>query len=536
MKPEIQKIIDDLYKIDPSLKKKEPELASIIEKLLATKPEAKVDEKFLAELRQEVMTALSAKSMKVNHWENLVSALKNVSRPVYAISGAALALLIVIPLLQTGGSQPQVGSFLADSFGGYETMKVATNIESLGANAFGALGLSGGGADQLEAGAAPSVAVGRGGGGGMLSAPTTVATEAAVMDIGMVSPKMYQPSRFVFDYGNELPSLSGTVEVLKFNTQGNSVSGSLLSQASMGLMDTSRLQGVKTQNINLIEDRDYGYQVNMNFDDNSIHIYQNWQKWPQTSSCNSQGICTSPPRLTEADMPSDQKVIAASDEFLKRMGIDRSGYGQPIIDDRWEKYKTTAESSGEEFWLPDNITVIYPMEVNGVPVFDGGGLSGINVQYSVRHNRVAGAGPIALSSFFGSEYETQTDTDVLTKAIKDGGPNRWYSEEVMKEVHYQLGDPVDCYTLTYSHSSVGKAEKLLVPAWAFPVIRTGDEDDNGYVYYSDYVILPLAKDFYNENNGPIIGQPRPMPLIEPAVMIEKATEELQIMSLPPGIE
>jgi hypothetical protein len=59
MKPEIKEILEELYELDNSLKKKESELVNIISKMIESKPNIAIDSNFKAELKSKILSQIN---------------------------------------------------------------------------------------------------------------------------------------------------------------------------------------------------------------------------------------------------------------------------------------------------------------------------------------------------------------------------------------------------------------------------------------------------------------------------------------------
>ncbi len=91
MKKKIKSIIDDLYAIDPSLKKQEKDLEKLVEKLIEAKPDIKMDKVFVSGLRR----SLSAKADEMSTATPKKFGFLNF---IYAFGGTAMALVIIVSI------------------------------------------------------------------------------------------------------------------------------------------------------------------------------------------------------------------------------------------------------------------------------------------------------------------------------------------------------------------------------------------------------------------------------------------------------
>ena len=91
MKKSIKSIIDDLYKIDPSLKKQEKDLEKLVEKLIEAKPDIKMDKVFVKNLRRCLSSKADEMMEKIPKKFGLLNFL-------YAFGGTAMALVIIVSI------------------------------------------------------------------------------------------------------------------------------------------------------------------------------------------------------------------------------------------------------------------------------------------------------------------------------------------------------------------------------------------------------------------------------------------------------
>jgi len=510
MNQHVTDILQDLYRLDPELKKDEERIVRIIDKLLAARPETGFDENFRRELRSKVLAELAERTaVKLPFWRAATRAFLGAPRPVFAFGGAIVGVLLVFTLLNTPRSATPIGP-VGDIGLGEPSIKVGlvSQITALGKNAFGSLsgeriggapGVSSGSSEAVamdlglspapaEPGSAPTptlAARGMGGGGGF----TGVSPEA------MLVP--YRPQvGYRFNYAGQLNLTDTEVDVLMREKDLDSkLLAALVSRVDLGLMDLGRLRDLNIQNISLVEDKDFGYQVNVNFDDGSIFIGQNWQRWPQPYACRA-GLECQPQRLQLGDMPADGELLRLADDFLREMGISTESYGPPRVDDGWRRYYESAEDKAE-YWFPDQITVEYPLLVNGLKVYNGDGRTvGMMVGIDVRNRRVNSISPIYVQKFASSAYDAVTDTALAAGLINAGGMQPMYPEGAERMIDLDLDEPEKAY---YSHWIYrdGRSENVLVPALVF-AIKDGPQDGSVYL---EKVVLPLAKEVLDQIGG-----------------------------------
>ncbi len=112
----IQQILEDLYKIDASLRSNEPGLIMVIEEMLKAKPDTRFDENFSRELRAEIIKrAVLAQGTKKE--KRFFAGLFRAPKFAYAFGGIALALFLVLPIAYkyySGGELPIVPGIISN--------------------------------------------------------------------------------------------------------------------------------------------------------------------------------------------------------------------------------------------------------------------------------------------------------------------------------------------------------------------------------------------------------------------------------------
>jgi len=296
-----------------------------------------------------------------------------------------------------------------------------------------------------------------------------------------------------------------TVTVLR-RTKGAVAGQAIASQVTnlnLGILNLSSFVSAQMQNVSFVEDKDFGYRVEINFRDNSISIYENWEKWKNPmNECAGDQECYDRLRTKISDVPSDSELISIADNFLSTYGISTDAYAEPEVDDNWRTNYEQAEDK-EQAWIPDQIQVRYPLIVNDEIVHDqGGNPTGLSVNVNIRHKRAAGVWGLRTNQFESSDYEAVKSIDDIKKVLEAGGMG--YVFEPSKDAKVvELGTPEQILMQTYNWSD-GKSNELLVPALKFPVINQPDEK----YFWRQNIIIPLAKELLEQQlpNGV-----RPMP-------------------------
>jgi len=541
MNPEIKKMLEDLYRLEPGLKAQEPALLKLIDELMASRPDTGFDEEFRERLRARLLREFPTAAQPAKF--RLLDLFTGRNRLVFAVGGALLGVLLVALVVMPSKGPAKVSSQLASAPSEAIGLSGGPAVRPVAAHAFGSLS----GAAKQESGISRQAAGATGSAEGAFApAPSAVGDQSASsMSLGsskmavglgggggaaamMAEPGLmpaYRPTVYHFKYSGQLDLKDAQVAVLKReNTLNTKLLAGIIGRVDLGLMDLGKLQNLNVQSVSLVEDRDHGYWININFDDGSVTLSQNWPKWQQPAADCRPGLDCQPPRLRLEDMPSDDDVIRIADAFVKDMGISTADYGQPTADGSWRQYYETADSKAD-YWFPDQVTVIYPLLVQGKKVYNSDGRpAGMMVGVDVRSRRVANVSPLYSQNYASSDYEAETDAAKVAAVIAKGGIMPFYQGDGAdaKVVEVELGAPEQAYYYSWSYAN-GLAENILVPALVFPIVnRPADQG-----LYLEQVVVPLAKELLeqDQNGGAILYMkgavpPTPLPAETPAAAVE----------------
>ncbi|MFH0776654.1 MAG: hypothetical protein V1936_03530 [Patescibacteria group bacterium] len=464
----LDEIVADLIALDPKFAKIEVELRRLAAKLLAAKPDAEMDLIFRQRLRGELRA--QASDLKIESEQIKLSNSFSMQKLFFALGGAALAVVLFF-------SYQQLENHIAFDF--------SAGIESVGPKAFGSL--------ANDSGAAP--AMGKGGGGG------GAAAEMAYRD-GAIPE--FTITKFVYRGSINLPT--SPIQVLK-RVKNQTIGGSLLQSLAdfnFGLADFSSLQNLKLQNFGFAEDRDRGYAVYVGAEDGSVSISQNWQKWPNVyDQCNGAAQdCYEKNRMKEGDMLSDQEDLRIAADFVQKFGVDLQSFGQPEIFNSWrEELARSTEKIG--FYFPEQVAVIYPLQVAGQKVYnDGGTVDGLTVNIDQRLKAATGLWNLQTQKYQASAYEPVRDEKLFRKFLERGGLWNWIPENSQNAriVEVELGDP-EMVLLKYWNYQDNENTELLIPALRFPVVKVPE----GEYVYQKAIVIPLAAEILanQDKNQPV---------------------------------
>jgi hypothetical protein len=359
------------------------------------------------------------------------------------------------------------------------------------------------------------MAYGRGGGGG--GGAPEVDSKIAAGSNPVSDTMIYPPGEFLqydYEFTGTLPDLTAEkVSVLKRQKNMtridlNAIKGSF----DLGAINMNAFDGARVDSLTFTQDVPYGYMVSVQLSEGSIGVSQNWQKWPHPESNCKDDACWRSMQLKPGDIPSDEVILNAANSFVEKYGIDLTNYGTPEVDRQWMRdYERATDKSMA--YVPEVQRVIYPLLIEGEPVYDeGGNKAGIQVGVHAREKKVSEMWGLVNNNYLRSDYAAVTDANAVTTFLNnfEKTPAEYLPTDAkIRTIKIQLGTPVVAYTRMYMYDN-DTNDELLVPSLVFPV----ENVPNGEYFYRTAITVPLAKDILAriENRG------QPMPLAEPGVI------------------
>jgi len=514
-KQTIDRILNDVYMADESLRKHDKELRQMVEKILESRPKSELNESFARELRQEILARADELKSETRAGREFVFRLPKFA---YALGGLALLLLVVLP-------------FLTGQEAGRQDKKVVFNagIQDIGSRAFGGLGQ---GAEGLyEPQADKPEGLGAGGGGQMTQEAYEQEKQSSEPDTRRIMPRRVN-YEFVYK-GKDFDLPAGELPVYKRIKKSGSARdlAQELMDIQTDLMDLSRLRDARIRNLDLVENRQFGLSLNFNLQENMISLNKHYDKWPNPfADCQGDRECYENKRLSPGDVPSNKRIIGLADEFVSSYGIDMGHYGPGKVQDHWRKTYARAPDK-DNVHIPDEMSVVYPLVLNGQTVYaQSGEPTGLVVNVDIRHGKVAGAHPVMAYNFQSSAYPAVDDQESVLKLAKNGGLQPYYKHKDPTEtVTVELGTPQSALFKYFRHNQEDRTtQELYVPAFIFPVKSVSD--DSAY-FYREAVVVPAVKDLVDirqPDGGIGIPEPMPMPRADKpqADKEDRASEEL----------
>lgn len=472
-------ILRELYEIDPGFKEHEESLITLITELMRHKPDTRVDASFARELKDRLLTH-EIMPMKQTF-------LSGPNKWLFMLGGA-VAVLVLVPvaiLFTTTQSPQQVASNLT--------------ITRLASRAFGELALVPGGAgaqmelsreeiSALDSTTSTSPRPFSGGGG----------VAGVAEDAKMILPPMpYVITEFRYDGEISLDGVDPTVYKRAKNMPTPRSVAQALQQNALGLVDARNFGGVTS--FILTDGQQEGYTLYVDYRDASASISLDWANW----------VFDEANQVTLQNFPSDDRIIAVAQDFARRYGIDTSLYGEPIVDRSWQKGIEPLVARGEYAYVPQEVSVRYPLIINGMRVYEQwGGEYGITINVNVQKMKATGAYNLIVPSFEASEYALVQDLQKVRDTLKRGGNAYIYYVDPQATVEtLSVADP-EVILMQYSTWDTAGADMLFVPALKFEVTGT---PTNPEVYAPRHVIVPLIQDVYDRAGDDIRLPVEPMP-------------------------
>lgn len=433
---------------------------------------------------------------------------KGVLKFVFSLGGLVVFIFLIAAVVFW---QQQNGALIP---GGDDGKGIAlsskVSISAVGENAFGVLSdlssssldtknrsgesaaSSDGTATASDEAAAPTAIAGQGGGG-------TLSYEDGVS--GMIYP--YEPTHYVYTYkGADFTQNEAKMNVLKRTSGVDDVSASVLARSlDFNLFDLGKLNSAKTSNLSFFEDREFGYRTDIDLDRGAVSIYKNYEKWPEAYADCKGDVCSgmaSSTGLQSADLPSDEEIIKATNAFLNDYKVDLSAYGTPEVNKDFLNYSV----EGQEAYVPEEVSVAYPLVVDGKSVFESyGEIDGLSVNYDIRNGKVSSMYNLMTHSYQSSAYEAETNVAKILGAAKMDGimpvPLRDNGEEAAyKTIEIELDTPFLSFENMNRYED-NQSSEYLVPCLVFPV-KSGTDTT---AYGRRRVVVPIIKDFLNQNDG-----------------------------------
>lgn len=485
-------ILAELYALDASLQQHEPELQKIVTELLALAPDPQINEDFVRDLRLR----LQAKA----------EILTPSPRPRWSWAvwgGATLTMIVSLSVVtyywphQLKVNQPGIVDLGRNGFGPLMAQTGLTNSSP-------ALGLersvgSVSREETLEAGSTASPINDYSASDSLAIPPApTASTKRAVDSAQSVEPMPpLKGLAYQYKYDGPLNLPSGEVKVFRTRVNNLPFTDQELLKNFTGFSNLLAGNELLWQGVTLTDNNPFGYSYYLdNTNGNrSLSIYKNWEKWPDPyRECqNADASCYENKRLSSKDLPADAQLIALANSFAQEHGIDLSAYAAPVIDKSWQKYATNSETI-----VPEEIRVIYPLFIDGQPVYEEfGDQAGLTINVDLRQNKVSGLNYTDTRYWEQASYAV-ADEQTIRRVLAQGGRALPYGGDNSTPTEIAVEAPQNIMTVVwYSPDNTQPAKRLYVPALLFKVKHSSEDA------VADQIIVPMVREILENNNVPI---------------------------------
>lgn len=499
-KLDIQNIVEDILKLDPTLVSKKAEIEKLISAMLVQKPNITVDDAFLSRLRSRLVGQIEESQSKSFSFGQLFVSHKLV---FVGMLGCLTVGIVSASLLYAPMRQPKIASI----------------------NGFGSLAVSN---------AVGEMAI--------LSSATAATSFGVTSDVGV---EMAEPAIFRTQSGGGLdaaskmmiyPPIDGEYGQYSFVLRGDvtappeqmDVYGYLPSNEVNRIVDKAmttlwstlfdaRSIKVQGQSLGGIISVDSGsYMVSVDAQRGVSYLSRFEPYVPIDIRC-FRAPCDVYQPLEKKDIPEDGVIIDWAQSFVDELGIDTSSFGEPtlippVIYTIMNESGISVESIGEM------VDVIYPLVLNGIVTVDSSGVSnvGLRISINLRTQQVQSISELPLGVLGSSAYTLVTDVERIARVAELGGQYGMWGIKTKESI--ELGAPTLVYTSIWKQDAdMPEGRSLLVPAYRFDIVYPDEIRDTQFMQQA--IVIPLEKDLFEQverdalnrqNQG---GYPTPMPLV-----------------------
>lgn len=475
MQEKINEILTDLYNLDPSFKQYEGRLKELIVKLLEAKPDTKFDYQFAQMLRRQLLQEVPKPK-----FASEISSIKHQLTRRLSFAGALVAICLVLfaTTLYVNDKNGNQISFFSPG----------VKITSAGERAFGEL------TEVSVENKQEGLGAGSGGRGSATASPLVVAPDGKPIPL----PPDYVVYRYVYK-GEELKLGDTKREVLRRIKGDAATLDGLLETMNLGLVNLRSFANLKVQSLNLFEEGNKGYNITIDSYQGSIYISRYWDQvalggYAKDLACPMDASCPEVYRPVSIDeVPSDAQAISIALEFVTTHSIPTDAYGQPEVLNQWREYYER-ETDKSLIYVPDMVTVVFPLIVNGNSIYDeSGNKVGLMVSIEVRNRQVMSVWELNTLNYQSSMYDAETDGAKILKIAEGGGMYGYDYYPGARVVDVQLDTPTVELIRVWNYKD-NDSQELLIPSLAFPVV---DPPADG-PYYKKTVIVSLIKEILDQ--------------------------------------
>lgn len=507
----VQKILEDIYLIDSSLKKEEEKIKSLIEEMIENEPEIKLNQEFVNRLKEKVFTEIEnlekKDEKKVFFWQKLS----------YVSAGAAIVILLAVFLFP---------NFILNDFKKDSSQKISVLEE----RAFGSLDIdlrqSDSGEMEAEIADDSTSVLGLG--------ETAEDMPSQVDDISIMPHPIVEQKNYHYVYEGEkleeinLDDISNLVYSRVSDNRLANQGARVLSSFSGLPISLDNFSQKELKHFNMVEEKPYGYSLSVNLGNNTISVYSNWQNWPQPYKDCYDRECLDSLKLDRADMLSEGQLISIANEFIANYNVDLKNHSQALISEQTLERINNPENNPDHSY-PEQAQIVYPLIIDDKVVVDNNGNpEGIKVGINIREEMVSSlVYNINSSNLVSSPYKLIDNLDEINPLLKRGGINpHFYRQSENNSIEVKLSDPEIALVRTWLPSlDKQSSSEIFLPALVFPISEKPDQYFN-----RQNIVIPLIEEVFRnslkkieERTGNDV-EILPMPRIAPDQEPENARE------------
>ncbi len=472
-KLDIQNIVEDILRLDPTLVSKKAEVEQLVSTMLAQKPNITVNEAFLSRLRSRLVEQMSESEQKSFSFGQLFISHKLV----FAGALGCLTVGIVSASLLYGSVQhTRIAAF--NGFGSFSVAAVEASPTAISAP-FGLGGRSGlGSGPDNKMIAYPEDDYGM----YKFRAPTSIPVPAESMPVYGYIPDANDVPKILGDTFFDIWSESFGSRFPHGSVRGESMSA-------------------------LFELGDRMYSISFDVDRGDIMVHR-------LMDSVAQDIQYRP--LTKNDLLSEEKLKEIAQDFLDELNLG-TAYADPVIVST-PVFVYTDESGATVEQVNDYVEVVFPVRVPEGDVFDADGAmpQGVRVAINVRDQAVDNVLELYASSLQSSTYALVTDIDRIAALASVGGQYGMWGQKISETI--ELKEPTLVYISMWKQDPSSRRGRLVfVPAYRFPIEYPASVVDRETRQKA--ITIPLEKELFEQAERDALarqnqdGNPIPMPFL-----------------------
>lgn len=423
---------------------------------------------------------------------NLASFLQEFTKALLIVS---VIILLTISFVIVGQQKKPSAVSPSNLAKNYLNILAEINIVDRGQNFFGSLNSLNLSHQNSDDGSRLSAEMsGQGSSGSSFGLAAEQAMVGQLVDSKMLLPAP-NAARYNYVYsGGDFSLFPESVKVYRrLSLDLSQESGRILKNEEVPFFDLNRFDDLSVNNLTLFENRPYGYSLYLGLKDGQFSIYKDWNNWPVSNNglaCLDDGLCYEENGFRLEDVLSDDEILKISDQFLSDYNIDLDAYGPGQPQKLWLKQYLLSSSSWS---LPQSISVIYPLLINGQEVYEEyGNKVGLSVELDMKEKRVSSVYNLSYQYYESSDYDSERDQAAIIKLAEAGGLSRdYYYGDQTETVNIKLGQAKLGLVKIWQYNQESyESYELYVPAYIFPIISESS------TFYRENIIVPAVKDFY----------------------------------------